>query len=92
MKARLLFKTLLVSTMLLSGTVSASVDADPGIERLTVTPDAIQLQMLLAQRAIRQELAAQFDWQAIALESLRNVLAQPIVAELGADSRDYAGR
>lgn len=92
MKARLLLKSLLVAGLFVSGAASASANAEQGVERLVVTPNAIQLQMLLAQRSIRQELLAQFDWRAIALESMRNVLAQPIVAERGELGREYAAR
>lgn len=89
MKSRLLSQSVFAAALLVAGAASQA-QAEETVERLVVTPNAIQMQMLLAQREIRQELL-NLDWRAIALAQLREVLSQPIVVAAASGER-YAAR
>lgn len=98
MKALRLFHGLVaIGLLALTSTASAGLAEDKAVDRMVVNPDAIQLQMMLAQHDIRADLLRQYDWRAMALENLRQTLAtSPAIARqesVGKDGRSaYASR
>jgi len=86
MNVRQLSVPLIAAVLLASaGVASATIETTGPISHVVVSPDAITLQMMLAQRSIRNELTVDVDWRAVALESLRDTLARPYVAHHDAE-------